>query len=461
MPKLRPYQKEDVLKLSQLKCSACLNEQRTGKTPTALAIAKVQKHKKILIVCPGVALYNWKEQFETWVGRPCIVLDGTPKQREQKLQQWTDGLCITFDTLKLITRIDKTTNKAKKMGELTNIIKHQIDMVIVDEFHRARNRKTLITRALFKLITKVPCRLALTGTPAYAKNEDVWTLLHFLYPEHFPSFYNFINEYFEISMKWTPNGNAQVIGNMFPHKQIKLQHFLHQIATQRKQHDPDVMPWLPEKPTPIPVRLPPSDSQTKYLDTLMKYFEAGHVICKLPIDRLIRYRQICQDPHLLDLKGTSAKTEWLNHYYSDYPETPTIIFSGFTSYLELLAKNCPKKCALITGETSAKNRKEIENNFQNGKINYIFINIKAGKESLTLDRAEVMIFLDKFPPSGDIAQASERFTATQESRKDINKKIYELMLKDTYDEQLYEAVKNNLNTTDVLNNFVQYIDSTG
>ena len=461
MPKLRPYQKEDVLKLSQLKCSACLNEQRTGKTPTALAIAKVQKHKKILIICPGVALYNWKEQFETWVGRPCIVLDGTPKQRERKLQQWTDGLCITFDTLKLITRIDKPTNKAKKMGELTNIIKHQIDMVIVDEFHRARNRKTLITKALFKLITKVPCRLALTGTPAYAKNEDVWTLLHFLYPEHFPSFYNFINEYFEISMKWTPNGNAQVIGNMFPHKQIKLQHFLHQIATQRKQHDPDVMPWLPEKPTPIPVRLPPSDSQTKYLDTLMKYFEAGHVICKLPIDRLIRYRQICQDPRLLDLKGTSAKTEWLNHYYSDYPETPTIIFSGFTSYLELLAKNCPKKCALITGETSAKNRKEIENNFQNGKINYIFINIKAGKESLTLDRAEVMIFLDKFPPSGDIAQASERFTATQESRKDINKKIYELMLKDTYDEQLYEAVKNNLNTTDVLNNFVQYIDNTG
>ena len=458
MPKLRPYQKEDVLKLSQLKCSACLNEQRTGKTQTALAIAKVQKHKKILIVCPGVALYNWKEQFETWVGRPCIVLDGTPKQREQKLQQWTDGLCITFDTLKLITRIDKTTNKAKKMGELTNILKHQIDMVIVDEFHRARNRKTLVTKALFKLITKVPCRLALTGTPAYAKNEDIWTLLHFLYPNHFPSYYDFINEYFEISMKWTPNGNAQVIGNMFPHKQTKLQTFLLKIATQRKQHDPDVMPWLPQKPTPIPVRLPPSESQTKYLDTLMKYFEAGHVICKLPIDRLIRYRQICQDPHLLDLKGTSAKTEWLEHYYTDYPETPTIIFSGFTSYLELLAKNCPKKCALITGETSAKNRKEIENNFQNGKINYIFINIKAGKESLTLDRAEVMIFLDKFPPSGDIAQASERFTATQESRKNINKKIYELMLKDTYDEQLYEAVRNNLDATDVLNNFEQYLN---
>lgn len=457
MPKLRPYQKEDVLKLSQLKCSACLNEQRTGKTPTALVIAKVQQHKKILIICPGVALYNWKEQFETWVGKPCIVLDGTPKQREQKLQNWTDGLCITFDTLKLISRVDKTTEKIKKTGELANILKHDIDMVIVDEFHRARNRKTLTAKALFKLITKIPYRLALTGTPSYAKNEDIWTLLHFLYPEHFNSFYNFIHEYFEISMKWTPNGNAQVIGNMYPEKQSKLQTFLKQIATQRKQHDPDVMPWLPKKPIPIPVLLPPSSKQSEYLDTLMKYFEAGHVVCKLPIDRLIRYRQICQDPRLLDLKGSSSKTEWLKHYYTDYPDTPTIIFSTFTSYLELLAKECPKKCALITGETSAKNRKQIENDFQEGKLNYLFINIKAGKESLTLDRAESMIFLDKFPPSGDILQASERFTATQESRKNINKKIYELILKNTYDEQLYDAVKNSLSATDVLNNFIKYV----
>ena len=87
MPKLRPYQKEDVIKLSKLKCSACLNEQRTGKTPTALMIIKAQQRKKVLIVCPGSALYKWKEEFELWVGRPCLVLDGTPKQREDKLKQ--------------------------------------------------------------------------------------------------------------------------------------------------------------------------------------------------------------------------------------------------------------------------------------------------------------------------------------------------------------------------------------
>lgn len=457
MPTLRPYQKADVLKLMKLKCSACLNEQRTGKTPTTLMILKAQKHKKILIVCPGVAQYNWKEEFEKWLERPCIVLDGTPKQREEKLKQWTDGLVITLDTLKLVNRKDKDTGKIHKTGELKHILKESVDAIVVDEFHRARNRKTLTAKTLFKLIPEIPYRIALTGTPAYAKNTDIWTMLHFLYPNKFPNYWDFIDEYFKITMKWTPNGMAREVGEMLPNKELKLQKFLNLMATQRKQHDSDVMPWLPAKPTPIKIKLPATKEQQKYLDNLMDYFEAGHVICKQPIDRLIRYRQICQDPRLLNLKGGSAKTNWVNQWYHDYPDKPTIFFSTFTSYLELLKSDCPKPYALITGETPNKERKEIETKFQNGEIQYIFANIKAAKENLTLDRAEAIVFLDKYPPIGDILQASERFTATQESRKNIPKDIYELMIKDTFDEDIYYALEEDKSTTDILNDFMNYL----
>lgn len=459
MPTLREYQQNDVNKLSKLKCSACLNEQRTGKTPTALGIINTQRRKKVLIVCPGVALYKWKEEFELWTGRPCIALDGTPKQREDKLKQWTDGLVITFDTLKLVNRVDKETGKAHKTGELNHILrqKETIDAVIVDEFHRARNRKTLTAKALFKLIDHIPYRIALTGTPAYAKNEDIWTMLHFLYPLKFPNYWDFIDEYFYIHMKWTPNGNAREIGLMKPEKERKLQQFLNLMATQRKQHDPDVMPWLPNKPIPEKIKLPATKAQDKHLEMLMEYFETEHVVCKQPIDRLIRYRQVCQDPRLLNLKGGSAKTEWVNQYYKDYPNRPTIFFSTFTSYLELLASECPYPHALITGKTSNQERKDIETKFQNNELNILFINIKAGKEALTLDRAEAMVFLDKFPPAGDISQASERFTATRTDKKDIPKTIYELMIKDTYDEEIYKAIEEDKSTTDVLNDFIKYL----
>ena len=459
MPKLRPYQKADVLKLAKLKCSACLNEQRTGKTPTALMIMYVQQNKRILIVCPSVAAYNWKEEFETWLRRPCIVLDGTPTQREEKLKQWTNGLVVTFDTLKLITRTDETTGKSYKTGELNNILKYNIDAIIVDEFHRARNRKTLTAKALFKLISVIPHRVALTGTPAYAKNEDIWTMLHFLYPTKFPSYWKFMEEYFSIPLKWTPNGMARDLKNatMYPDKEKRLQLFLNQIATQRKQHDAEVMPWLPDKPIPIKVKLPATKEQQHHLDMLMEYFETDTVICKQPIDRLVRYRQICQDPRLLELKGGSAKTNWVNSFYKDYEDQPTIFFSTFTSYLHLLIKDCPKPYALITGETSNKERKEIETKFQNGELTYIFANIKAAKESLTLDRAEHIVFLDKYPPIGDILQASERFTATQESHKGIPKTIWELMIHNTFDENIYYALEESKTATDVLNSFIEYI----
>lgn len=459
MPKLRPYQKADVLKLAKLKCSACLNEQRTGKTPTALMIMHVQQNKRILIVCPSVAAYNWKEEFETWLKRPCIVLDGTATQREEKLKQWTDGLVVTFDTLKLITRTDETTGKSYKTGELNNILKYKIDATIIDEFHRARNRKTLTAKALFKLISVIPHRVALTGTPAYAKNEDIWTMLHFLYPTKFPSYWKFMEEYFNIPLKWTPNGMARDLKNatMYPDKEKRLQLFLNQIATQRKQHDAEVMPWLPDKPIPVKVKLPATKEQQHHLDMLMEYFETDTVICKQPIDRLVRYRQICQDPRLLELKGGSAKTNWVNSFYKDYEDQPTIFFSTFTSYLHLLTKDCPKPYALITGETSNKERKEIETKFQNGELTYIFANIKAAKESLTLDRAEHIVFLDKYPPIGDILQASERFTATQESRKEIPKTIWELMIHNTFDESIYYALEESKTATDVLNSFIEYI----
>ena len=464
---LRQYQKEDVLKLAKLKCSACLNEQRTGKTPTALMIMRVQRHKKILIVCPGVATYSWKTQFEAWLQRPCIVLDGTPTQRKEKLKQWTDGLVITFDTLKILNHYTKETKHLPKKereidhqtGELSNILKQHAEAVIVDEFHRARNPKTYTAKALFKLIPVIPYRVALTGTPAYSKNIDIWTLLHFLYPAKFPSYWKFLEEYFEIPLKWTPNGMARDIKNavMRPEKQNQLQAFLNLIATQRKQHDPDVMPWLPDKPIPIKVKLPPTKEQQQHLDMLMRYFETDSIICKQPIDRLVRYRQICQDPRLLNLKGGSAKTNWLDMFYKDYAEQPTIIFSTFTSYLKLLSDSCPYPYALITGETSNEERKIIETKFQNGEINYVFANIKAAKENLTLDRAEHKIFLDKYPPLGDILQASERFTATQESRKDIPKKIWELMLANTFDEQIYTALEESKTETDILNNFKNYL----
>ena len=68
-----------------------------------------------------------------------------------------------------------------------------------------------------------------------------------------------------------------------------------------------------------------------------------------------------------------------------------------------------------------------------------------------------MIFLDKYPPIGDILQASERFTATTEAKKNIPKRIRELMIANTFDEEIYYSLAEMKTATDVLNNFMKYI----
>ena len=61
------------------------------------------------------------------------------------------------------------------------------------------------------------------------------------------------------------------------------------------------MKWLPKKDY-IRIKLPLTSQQAKYLKELEMYFETEHIITQGILDRLIRYRQICLDPGLLNLK---------------------------------------------------------------------------------------------------------------------------------------------------------------
>ena len=88
----------------------------------------------------------------------------------------------------------------------------------------------------------------------------------------------------------------------------------------------------------------------------------------------------------------------------------------------------------------------------------LLINLDAGKESLTLDRAETAIFTDKYPPAGDIQQAEDRFVATTEAKANKPHLIIELMIKGTYDEDLYKLVQKNIRETDIINDYKKYLE---
>ena len=63
--KLRDYQKEDAEFLTSIPYSACFNEQRTGKTPTALATIKMRhlENERVLIVTTASSVYQWQKEY--------------------------------------------------------------------------------------------------------------------------------------------------------------------------------------------------------------------------------------------------------------------------------------------------------------------------------------------------------------------------------------------------------------
>lgn len=447
---LRPYQQEDLEKLLRNNCSACFNEQRTGKTPVAIRVMQARGLNKVLVVCPASMLYPWRDAWKTWAGKDAIVCCGTPKKRLKLISEWTDGpLIISYGCLKETARSD---------GMITEVLKKHPEGCIADEAHKFKDHTTATARAMYKLCSKIPYRLALTGTPATNKPIDIFGILKWLYPDKYKSYWTFAEENFHIEVQYTGfNKHHKEVGRWLPNRKEHMAKVLSEFTTQRKRKE--VMQWLPDKDY-MDVKLPATYQQLKYIRELEEFFETETLVTQTVLDRMLRERQICIAPETVGLAGSSPKIEWVLQYLQDYPEKPVIIFSKFVTAINILLRELEKKkikTGVITGAVLPKQRASAVNAFQNGELNVLVIQIDAGKEGLTLDRAEVEIFLDQFPPAADIQQAEDRFVATTIDKADKPHQIIRLILEGTYDQECYNLVERRASGIDCINSYIKYL----
>jgi SNF2 family DNA or RNA helicase len=330
--------------------------------------------------------------------------------------------------------------------------KYKPQGLIVDEAHRCKDRNS----ANFKAISKfrnVEFRLYLTGTPAPNKPWDVWAILHLIRPHNYTSYWGFIHEFFEEETLYVGGREIHQPVKFRPGMQEFLQKSLDVISIMRKRKE--VMTWLPEMELPVQIKLPCTELQAKYIKELETTFETEHVNTQSILEQLIRIRQICGAPAMLNLKGDSPKITWLKQYIADYPEKSIIVFSNSKRLVYLVKAYV--RCVVITGDTPPKERQQHIVSFQNGTTRVIILQTQAGKEGLTLDKADVTIFLDTYPPAADYLQAKDRMVPTRPDRVKPQEIIH-LMMKGTYDEHLYKLVAKGVSDTDVINDYIKYVE---
>ncbi|KAK8741615.1 hypothetical protein OTU49_002302 [Cherax quadricarinatus] len=137
------------------------------------------------LVCgPLSTLPNWMSEFERFAPKiPTLLYHGSEAQRKEKRGQIkikvpVEGAPVAVHPV-IITSYEVAIRDAKFLN------KHQWRYICVDEGHRLRNYKCLLTKALNTYPSTN--RLLMTGTPLQNNLAELWGLLNFLMPDIFDS----------------------------------------------------------------------------------------------------------------------------------------------------------------------------------------------------------------------------------------------------------------------------------
>ncbi len=161
------------------------DEMGLGKSLQALTVAAFDYDRgadTIVVVTLATLKGNWLEEIRQHTFFDVEVLTGTPRQREKQL-----GLWRTDKTGILIVNYEQVVAHWEDLNAL------EPDVVIYDEAHALKNRRSQRTKACLKLTGKR--QIVVTGSPMLNHVDELWTLLHRLDPEGYPKYWTFRQRY--------------------------------------------------------------------------------------------------------------------------------------------------------------------------------------------------------------------------------------------------------------------------
>jgi SNF2 family DNA or RNA helicase len=237
---LSKFQREDTIKLARAGRGAIGSEMGSGKTHIAIALDTIwfstaEVKAPTLVVCPINVFGSWVEKYK-WQSPETDVYVIDRKNRQAFIQAIKKGKADVYimhwDALRLLPELSKI----------------RFNTVIADEAHRASNRKAQATQAL-KQIPAVH-KLALSGTLSGDQPQNLWSVLNWLWPKQYTSFWKFDKHYVIRGMDDT--GTYQVVKGVKNAASLKEEMAPWYVRHLKKQqccpHHPEgVMSYLPDK----------------------------------------------------------------------------------------------------------------------------------------------------------------------------------------------------------------------
>jgi SNF2 family DNA or RNA helicase len=475
---LFPFQAECVRKLAPVRASLIGDDMGLGKTAEALGLdilrrqnigrdpyanwdARRSSGRRI----PTLVIAPLSPLSDAWAGTiPKMAPEARftiidPKKRWSFLDDLKEGqhdyYLIHWQGLRFFP----------ELAELSTIGRAGWFNVIADEVHRAKNRKAVQTCKLKILSKYATYKTGLSGTPADNKPADLWSILHWLYPDKYTSYWRFFNRHTEFKVKETQEGRK--------YKKISGVKNLGELHTdmaryyvRRRKEDPAINLQLPAKYYSTwwvdlsPTQRRAYDQMRKNMLAWVGENEDTPLVAPVAISKLVRLQQfsvahvdarkvwkwkkvrfeIATDPDQVDFILKTTKPEhiqWdrglIHRIYTEVQETyniepsskcdaamewledsgdqPLVVFTQFRGVVFLLRerlRNAGIRSSVLVGGMSPDERGLNIEAFQTGDTRVFVSTIASGGEGITLTAASTMMFLDREWSPSHNRQAEDR-----------------------------------------------------
>lgn len=430
---MRPYQATGAAwvadRLNRLGGVLLADEMGLGKTLQTIASINHFKQSdagpvgNCLVVAPTSLLGNWMVElgrFAPDLSR--LLFHGVNRDKLRETLGNHDVIVTSYGTV---------------VRDLAFHLQREYRLIVADEASLLRNPDAEVSKALCKL--RAQGRIALTGTPVENRMQDLWSIFRFIAPGYLGNRADFKERY-----EAPAATGDQASPGLLERLRLRVSPFVLRRTKEQVAKD------LPDK-VEIDEWLTLPDDQAGLYSSLARAGleeverirdQQGEGAGRMHLlTLLLRLRQVCVDPGLLDLKEggipNAVKIERLLELLSERAENggKTLVFSQFSKNLRRIENRISQgfgRVFCIDGST--RKRQDLVDAFQSEPGPAVFlISLKAGGYGLNLTAADAVVHLDPWWNPAVEAQATDRAHRIGQTRPVT---VYRLLTRDTVEERV-------------------------
>lgn len=418
----------------------------TGKSLCSVLYAEMLDLFPCMVVCPASVKSGWlREWKETNPDRRVSIISTSSPPEDFE----ADVIVINYDILG--KRVTKENGKTSLEIRLDGMKKKSFSLVIADEIHFLKNRKSIRSKSFKKLIHKVPSVIGLTGTLIMNRPAELLNILMLIerIKEIAPDdqYHHYFFERY-CNMKETNFGmDISGASNIKELNRLLKECCYFQVSKR------DALKELPPISENVVECEITNKRAYKKADSDLLQFIEDKFKDQEKVDKAARAEFLVKLSTLkqLSLEGKiKAIKKWVEEWLEANEEEKLLVFASQSAILTKIAEEF-KEGLLITGSTTTKKRDEILQKFtleKNKRV--LFANIGClgtGVDGLQKVCSNMAI-LELPPRPSDLVQVIGRL---ERSGQENPVTIQYLLSPETIDQDLWEMLKGKKDVTDMLN----------